>query len=91
MRAFATHWTHLQKIDFSEVVRFDEELTNRELMEGIGVADPKKREEYVKWMKEDLKFAAYFSPDPVKSLTAKLAAIDCLDLPIAEKAAAASL
>ena len=65
-------------------------MTNRELLEGIGVADPKKREEYVKLMKEDLKFAAYFSPDPVKSLTAKLAAIDGLDLPIAEKTSSSS-
>ena len=80
----------LQKYDLSEVVRFDEKLTSREIMKGIRVTSPKDREEYVKLMKEDLKFAAGFNPDPVKSLTAKLAAIDGVDLPIAEKSSSTS-
>eukprot|EP00090_Calanus_glacialis_P004185 TRINITY_DN13097_c0_g1_i2.p1 TRINITY_DN13097_c0_g1~~TRINITY_DN13097_c0_g1_i2.p1 ORF type:complete len:896 (-),score=340.30 TRINITY_DN13097_c0_g1_i2:90-2777(-) len=76
---------HLQKIDLSDVVRFDEELANKELMEGIKVADPQEREEYVRLMKEDIEFAHNFNPDPVKSLTAKLAAIDKVDLSTVEK------
>jgi len=67
---------NLQKIDFREVVRFDEEMTRNEMFEGTKVIDPTEREEYVKKLKDDLKYAETFNPDPVKNLANKLAAID---------------
>ena len=62
--------SNLQKLDFNEVVRFDEELTIKEMMEGIKIADQVDREEYVKMMKVDIELATNFNPDSLKSLAA---------------------
>eukprot|EP00092_Neocalanus_flemingeri_P001499 GFUD01001600.1.p1 GENE.GFUD01001600.1~~GFUD01001600.1.p1 ORF type:complete len:865 (+),score=362.31 GFUD01001600.1:341-2935(+) len=82
--------SNLQKIDFSEVVKYDEQVMLKEMMEGSKVTEPSDREEYVKMIREDLKYAENFSPDPVKNLTAQLAVIDGVKLPLVEKTGSSS-
>jgi len=75
----------LDKIDYNEVVRYNEELTHKEMMEGFKITDPKDKEEYIKKIQEDVEYAKNFNPDPVKSLAAKLAVIDGVKVPNSHK------
>jgi len=68
--------SNLPTIDLSSLQRFDEDESNKEMMEGTKIADLDDREEYVRMMKKDLEYAGSYSPEPLATLTAKLSAIE---------------
>jgi len=67
----------LIKIDYSEVAIFNKELAVSDMLEGTSTIEGnEERDIYIRGMKKDLEYALTYNPDPLKSLTDKLAALD---------------
>ena len=67
----------LDKLDFTEVATFNKEKAELDMMEAANTIDDlQEREQYANGMKKDLQYALEYNPDPLKSLTARLTALD---------------